>query len=397
MDFAAHYQSLKSSTTTPARQKELEQWHQHQKSMERRSSEYNPTAGSAQNQLYAKHYGSPTVPATSTNNPPPQPQPPPQPPSSSPPQLPGREHSGKAQLRQQYEYRMHKGNGREVFAVTMNNSKPGIILRSGVISCLPFNSGPKKVHPLTQDPTRAGGRSRTEVERHSSHNNNFTQGDQPLQYRPHERQVTPGYIPGFAGQSSQKMSYNTKCAESRRGYSPEAHHRNLKKYTSDHFPWHSPDIECVREGRTLKHVPGPEKDHVHDIIAPHKYNEFEALFDQDIKTEATAVIDWHKERRTGKKCDRIAHIERVHPLDTAERVFPTHRVFNAHEHRHGKKQVVHQGDHISGEHFMEEENTSGGSGIVGDSSLTNRRRGNRGRNHNVGSHQIDHVREQQLF
>jgi hypothetical protein len=62
----------------------------------------------------------------------------------------------------------------------------------------------------------------------------------------------------------------------------------------------------------------------------YKYDEFESMFDPSIKQAATATIDYNKERRSGKQCDRIAHIERVHPLNTSERVFPTHRVFDIH-------------------------------------------------------------------
>lgn len=55
---------------------------------------------------------------------------------------------------------MHKDRtNREFFAVTMNDNQPGQILRSGVLSVLPTNSGPKKIHPddYSRDPALAGG------------------------------------------------------------------------------------------------------------------------------------------------------------------------------------------------------------------------------------------------
>ena len=377
MDFAAQWSKLRtqkppshknsssSTTTTSTRQRELEDWHQHQKSLQRRSSTTNPTSGIHQQQLYQQHYGNsgtttssnPNRTATATHS---ATTPPPSAPAATTsattsatnttkPSVVERVHR-KAQLREYYEYKMHKDRtNREFFAVTMNNNQPGQILRSGVLSVLPTNSGPKKIHPddYSRDPALAGGRSTAALQ---------TKGDTSVHYRPHEKQVSPGYKPGYAGQSSEKLSYHVKCGTSKRSYSPEAHHRthrhSLRKnneqaahFPKNNFPWHSPDAQLIKN-QQLKAVPGPERDHVHDIIAPHKYNEFEALFEPTIKHEAEAVIDWHKERRTGKKCDRIAHIERVHPIDTAERVFPTHRTFKMSEHHHGRKHVLHQGDHV---------------------------------------------------
>ena len=368
------------------RQKELEDWHKHTQSQVRRSSMYNQTAGTAQNKLYEQYYGDPTqIPSKIPS--------PPSPPSSSPPPPPPpqpRQHGGKTQLRERYEYRMRQDPSREVFAVTMNHNTEGGTLRTGVISVLPKTGGPKRVEPLKQDPTRAGNRTRAVV---------ATKGDNSLQFRPHERQVSPGFKSGLAGQSSEKLSYNTKCAESRRGYSPEAHHRNLKPrtsgYTGDNFPWHSPDVE-VRRNQQLKTVVGPERDHMYDIIAPHKYDEFESMFDPSIKQAATATIDYNKERRSGKQCDRIAHIERVHPLNTSERVFPTHRVFDMHQHHHGKKHVQHQGDHLQQQHLLDADDGSGRRHSMhrGNHSFLNGL--HRGRRHDI-AHQGDHIRSRQLL
>jgi hypothetical protein len=372
-----------------SRQQELENWHRHQKSLERRSSSYNQTAGKHQNKLYEKYYGQSTTNKSSINQsqqPLSQHQSPSspavQPLSAQKGSIKSNFHYGKAQLREQYEYRMHKDRQREVFAVTMNNNKPGAVLRSGVISVLPQSSGPKKVEPLHQDPTRAGCRSRSVVE---------TKGDQSIHFRPHEKQVSPGYKIGYAGQSSEKLSYITKCAESRRGHSPEAHHRIYHtRRSEDHFPWHSPDAKCV-ENQKLKSVSGPERDHVYDIIAPHKYDEFESLFDPSLKHAALQVNNYEKERRTGKKCNRIALIERVHPLDTGERIFPTHRIFDMHEHHHGKKHVQHQGDHIKERHMME-----GGDGNSGNTRVTHSLLNDHhhGRKHLTTR---DHIREKHLL
>ena len=102
----------------------------------------------------------------------------------------------KAQLREQYEYRMRSDPHREIFACTMNNNQPGSVLRSGVLSVLPKNGGPKKVDVWSaRTPDRAGGLPQRIIQ-HG--------GDASLQWRPHERRVKPHYEPGHAGQSQKK-------------------------------------------------------------------------------------------------------------------------------------------------------------------------------------------------
>ena len=351
--------------SNPQRQRELENWHAHQTSLQRRGSTYNPTGGKELNKMYKQHYGSPQAQAS---QPPPtqsQSQQSQQSQASQPPNHRTQtnmnernHHTGKAQLAQAYEYKMHNQNNREYFAVTMNNNAKGDIMRSGVLSVLPRNSGPKHITPGVDniDPTAAGGRTLTKV---------IYEKDGVVTFRPHEKQVSPGFIEGSAGQSSNKLSYHTRCTQSRKGHSPEAHFKTYKsrkpnaKNPNDHFPWHSPDVELIQNQR-LKHVPNPKYIPQYDIIVPHKYDEFEAVFQPNLKLEAEAVIDYHAERRRGKKCDRIANIEHVCPLNTAERVFPTkfenfHETLSREMHgltgraglkNHGKSQSQHQGDHV---------------------------------------------------
>ena len=221
--------------------------------------------------------------------------------------------SRKAQLRERYEYRMHHAAGREVFAVTMNNNKPGQIMRSGVLSVLPVESGPRRIEPGTVvDPTAAGGRALHLLEYH---------GDVSARFRPHERQVKPHYVEGYAGQSSVKLSYWEKCHASKKGHSPDSHQRIYKRSQDGNgaaFPWHSPEAQLVRN-QQLKQVPEPKRDHVYDIITPHRHDEFEALFDPSLKPPEEDY--WKLTRPRGKKCDHISHINHVNPPNTASRVF----------------------------------------------------------------------------
>ena len=233
----------------------------------------------------------------------------------------------KAQLREQYERRMHNDPHREIFACTMNNKQPGSILRSGIVSVLPRNGGPKKVHVwAARTPDRAGGLPQKVIE-HG--------GDASLQWRPHEKKVKPHYEPTHAGQSSEKIAQH-RLGRGRRQQSPEMQKRIYKhfdrsKNTGTHsdtlvdgnmgnFPWNSPEAELVRNP-TLKSVKAPGSDHTYDIIKPDSYDPISAIIDPASKPKAPVWAEEHGSL-SGKRCTYGAEYRaRINPLDTQSRVF----------------------------------------------------------------------------
>ena len=233
----------------------------------------------------------------------------------------------KAQLRERYEYRMHNDPNREIFACTMNNNKPGTVLRSGVLSVLPRNSGPKKVDAwAARTPDRAGGLPLHVI---------AAGGDSSKLWRPHEKRVKPHFEPGHAGQSSHKLALN-KRGHGRRQYSPEMHQR-IHKHAVSHvtspadsgltydgegsvpmgnFPWNSPDAELVRNHK-LRSIRGPGSDHTHDIICPDPVNPIDAILDPSSVPKAPVWAEL-----SGKRgAYTVEHQERVNPSDTQDRLF----------------------------------------------------------------------------